>query len=135
MRWGDNADSYGTASKYIRCWHNGLPVTLCVKWWMTNEGNLQAGPPCNSKAALPLYYRSKPFCLGSNLSNSSCGILLSSLSARLQRRSNSESFMLWSKLWLRSAFNSFRRSALISLWKLAFRRSWAMVSRSRCVSA
>ena len=26
------------------------------------------------------------------------------------------------------------RSALISRWKLAFRRSWAMVSRSRCVS-
>lgn len=98
MRWGDNADSYGTASKYIRCWHNGLPVTLCVKWWMTNEGNLQAGPPCNSKAALPFYYRSKPFCLGSNLSNSSGGILLSSLSARLQRRSSSERFMLWSKL-------------------------------------
>ena len=29
-------------------------------WWMTNEGDLQTGPPCNSKAAPPLYYRSKP---------------------------------------------------------------------------
>ena len=27
-------------------------------WWMTNEGDLQTGPPCNSKAALPLIFAS-----------------------------------------------------------------------------
>ncbi len=35
------------------------------------KGISRQGRLCNSKAALPLYYRSKPFCLGSKFIHSS----------------------------------------------------------------